>query len=131
MAGNADTLKAGYDAFNRGDIEGAQEAWADDIRWEGSNSTELPGGGTAEGKDQVVQLLGRIFERFESFSAPPDEWIEQDDTVVVLGHTEGRTKEGKEIKAPYVHIWRMSGGKAQRVQLLTDTLQMAQAMGIA
>jgi ketosteroid isomerase-like protein len=49
--------------------------------------------------------------------------------VVVLGHTEAQTKGGKDIKIPFVHIWRMSNGKVQRGQLLTDTAVMIEALG--
>jgi len=52
----------------------------------------------------------------------------QDDTVVVLGHTEARTKSGNDLKVPFVHIWRMSGGTIKRGQLLTDTSVIVQAL---
>jgi hypothetical protein len=39
-------------------------------------------------------------------------------TVVVLAHTD-------------VHIWRFEGGQVKRLQLLTDTHQSAQLLGIA
>jgi hypothetical protein len=55
--------------------------------------------------------------------------IEQGDTIVVLSHLEGTTKSGNDVKLPGVEIWRMSGGKAQRVQSLTDTAEMKQALG--
>ena len=48
--------------------------------------------------------------------------------MVVLGHTEAQTKAGKDIKIPFVHIWRMSNGKVQRGQLLTDTAVLLQAL---
>lgn len=50
--------------------------------------------------------------------------------MVVLGHTEARAKEtGKEVKIPFVHVWRMSEGKVQRVQLLADTALVLDALG--
>ena len=130
MAGHVDTIKSAFDAFHNGDADGMKAAWADDIRWEGSGSDELPGGGTYQGADDVLTALGSITERWESFQAQPDEFIEQGDTVVVLGHLEGSTG-GKNVKAPFVHIWRMEGGKAKRVQALTDTLEFGRALGVA
>lgn len=131
MAENVDTLKSAYDAFNNGDMDGVLAAWHDDIRWEGSNDERLPGGGTHEGKDAVANALGQINEAVDGFNAPADEFIESGDTVVVLGHAEGTGKEtGESFKVPYVHVWRMEGGKAKRVQLLTDTAVTARALGL-
>ena len=128
MSENTDTLKRGYDAFNSGDAETLAGVFADDVRWEGSNDERVPGAGTFEGRDNVLAALGRATEPFEAFSSQPDEFIEQGDTVVVLGHTEGRTKSGNDLKVPFVHVWRMSGGTIQRGQLLTDTSVVLQAL---
>jgi uncharacterized protein len=130
MADNIDVIKSAFDAFHNGDAEGMKAAWADDIRWEGSGDEELPGGGEYQGPDDVLAALGSIRERWDSFQAQPDEFIEQGDTVVVLGHIEGTTN-GKNVKAPFVHIWRMQDGKAKRVQALTDTLEVGRALGVA
>ena len=121
MSDNTDALKKGYDAFNSGDAEALAGVFHEDVRWEGSNDERVPGAGTHEGRDAVMAALGQATEPFESFSSQPDEWIEQGDTVVVLGHTEGRTKSGNDLKVPFVHIWRMSDGQVKRGQLLTDT----------
>ncbi|MDQ3933495.1 MAG: nuclear transport factor 2 family protein [Actinomycetota bacterium] len=132
MADNVGTLKKGYEAYGQGDLDGALEHWADDAVWEGSNSEELPGGGTAEGKDAIKQTLARIPEFWESFTVTPDEYVEDGDTVVVLGHSEGKAKEtGDSVKQPWVHVYRMEDGQVKRIQLLNDTYQTAQVLGIA
>jgi len=73
--------------------------------------------------------IGAASDGFESLTSHPDEFIEQDDTVVVLGHTEARTKTGNDVKVPFVHVWRMSGGAIGRGQLLTDTSVILEALG--
>jgi len=45
MAGHADQMKQRYQEFSQGDLDAALQDWADDFTWEGSNSTDLPGGG--------------------------------------------------------------------------------------
>lgn len=129
MSENSDALRRGYDAFNSGDVETVASIFDDDIRWEGPNTEGLPMSGVSDGKDAVLQSLAKIGESFERFHASPDEMIEQGDTIVVLSHLEGTTKSGNDVKLPGVEIWRMSGGKAQRVQSLTDTAEMKQALG--
>jgi uncharacterized protein len=128
MSENSDALKRGYDAFNSGDVEAVAEIFADDASWEGPNTQDVPMSGKNEGKDAVLQSLGQIGELFESFDVSPDEMIEDDGTIVVLSHVNAKTKSGNQIEMPGVEVWRMSGGKAQRVQSLLDTAQLKEAM---
>ena len=128
MSENVDTLHRGYDAFNSGDGETLAGVFAEDVRWEGTNDDRVPGAGTFDGSDDVLAALGQSTEAFDSVQSHPDEFIEQGDTVVVLGHTDARSKSGNEVKVPFVHVWRMSGGTIQRGQLLTDTSVILQAL---
>jgi ketosteroid isomerase-like protein len=129
MSENSDALKRGYEAFNTGDPETLASLYEDDVRWEGPNTKGIPMSGAYEGKDAVLQALGRIADDFEQFRVSPDEMVEQGDTIVVLSHIEGRTKAGNDLKTPGVEIYRMSGGKVKRVQTLVDTAEMKSALG--
>ena len=128
MSENTDVLKQGYDAFNSGDLEGVAEVFAEDVRWEGTNDDRVPGAGTYDGRDDAVKALGEAAQAWDSLQSSPDEFIEEGDTVVVLGHTEG-SAGGNDIKVPFVHVWRMEGGKIRRGQLLTDTAVVVDALG--
>ena len=66
---NTDTLKQGYEAFGRGDLDGVTQNFADDIRWENPEAQQVPNNGTTVGKDNVEdavcrprELLGVIFD---------------------------------------------------------------------
>jgi len=129
MSENSDALKRGYEAFNAGDIDTVSEIFADDISWEGPNTSGVPMSGLNEGKEGVLQALGHIGQLFQTFRVSPDEMIEQGDTIVVLSHIEGTTAtSGNEIKLPGVEVWRMSDGKARRVQSLVDTAELKAAL---
>jgi ketosteroid isomerase-like protein len=129
MAENVDALKKAFDAFNQGDADGVAEVFQDDVTWEGPSNEEIPGGGTTEGKDKVLEMVGGIQEDWDEFQSTPDEFIDAEDTVIVLGHITGKHKQsGKELKSPFVHVWRMSDGKAKRVQALLDTHEVLEAM---
>ncbi len=130
MADNLDVLKKGYEDFSRGDIQAATEVWADDFVWQGSNSTELPGGGEHTGKEAALEVLQRAVGAWDEFSLTPDEFIEDSETVVVLGHTDVK-KGGQSAQLPVVHVWRFEGGKAKRLQILTDTFVAARMLGVA
>jgi ketosteroid isomerase-like protein len=129
MAGNLEVLKQGYDDFNRGDIEAASAPWSDDIVWDGPNSTELPGGGRHEGKQAFLETLQRAVGAYDEFSLGVDEFVGDGDTIVVLAH-QRVAKGGNSAELPVVHIWRFEDGAAVRLQLLTDTHQAAQLLGI-
>jgi uncharacterized protein len=129
MAGRIDLMRQRYEAFNQGDVQGATQDWADDFVWQGSNSTELPGGGEHTGKDQALNALQQAVGAWDEFKLSADEFFEDGDTVVVLGHTEV-SKGGNSAKTPVVHIWRWEGDKIKRFQFLTDTLQSAKLLGL-
>src|SRR3954454_37702 len=128
MSENTDVLQRGYDAFNGGDGEALAGVFAEDVRWEGTNDERVPGAGTFDSRDDALAALGQLGESFESVQSKPDEFIEQGDTVVVLGHTEAKTKSGNDVKVPFVHVWRLEDGKIKRGQLLTDTAVILDAL---
>lgn len=130
MAGHVDQMRDRYADFGRGDIEGATRDWAADFVWQGSNSTDLPGGGEHSGKEQALQVLQQVLGAWDEFSLSPDEFFESGDTVVMLGHSEV-SKGGTSAKLPVVHIWRWEGDQVKRLQILTDTHQAAQLLGVA
>jgi ketosteroid isomerase-like protein len=130
MAGRAQQMRQRYEEFNRGDLESALQDWADDFVWQGSNSTELPGGGEHRGKDEAVKALQEAVGAWDEFKLSADEFLEEGDTVVVLAHAEVR-KGDNSAKTPVVHIWRWQGDQVKRLQILTDTLQTAQLLGRA
>jgi ketosteroid isomerase-like protein len=130
MAGRAEQMRQRYEEFNRGDIESALQDWADDFVWQGSNSTELPGGGEHRGKDEAVKALQEAVGAWDEFKLSADEFLEEGDTVVVLAHAEV-SKGDNSAKTPVVHIWRWQGDQVKRLQILTDTLQTAQLLGRA
>ncbi len=131
MAGHTEALKERYAKFSQGDLEGALDLWTDDFVWEGPNASELPGAGRHEGKQQAVAVLQETVGAWDSFALTADEFFEQGDTVVVLGHNDV-TKGDRSETVPVVHIWRLDGdGNITRLQILTDTLVSGRLLGVA
>ena len=119
MAGNVDTAKQAYEAFSNGDVEGATSNWADDVEWDGGGQ-DLPGGGKHQGKDEALQVLQKAVGSWDEFSLSMDEFVEDGDTVVALGHSNVK-KGDKSAELPVVHILRFEGDQLKRLQVLTDT----------
>jgi len=130
MAGHVDEMRQRYEEFAQGDIESALQNWAADVVWQGSDSTELPGGGEHQGKEEAIKVLQEAVGAWDEFTLTPDEFFESGDTVVVLAHTDVK-KGDKSAQVPVVHIWRWEGDEIKRLQVLTDTLQTAQLLGAA
>ena len=130
MAGSREVLQQGYAAFDQGDIETATAPWPDDFVWDGGHETGLPGSGVHEGKSAAMQVLQQSVGSWDEFNLTIDEMIGDGDTVVALGHAENR-KGDQTVKSPVVHIWRFDGETPKRLQILTDTLQSARALGVA
>ena len=129
MSANLDLLTKGYEDFIRGDVAAATAPWSDDFTWQGPNSEDVPGSGTHEGKQAALQALQQAVGAWDRFELSADEFVDGGDTIVVLGHTEA-SKGGRDLKGPFVHVWRFREGAPVRIQLLTDTLQSARTLGI-
>lgn len=130
MAAKTDALRERYALFSQGDLEGALDLWTDDFVWEGAGESGLPGSGRHEGKQAALDVLKDTVGVWDTFELSADEFIEQDDTVVVLGHFDV-TKGDQSGRLPVVHIWRYRGEQVCRLQPLTDSLGMARILGIA
>jgi ketosteroid isomerase-like protein len=131
MAEKADALKERYQRFSQGDVEGALDLWTDDFVWEGPDAADFPGAGRHEGKQAAMEVLQDAVGSWDSFELSPDEFFEQGDTVVVLGHSDV-SKGDRSARLPVVHIWRFRGeGEICRLQILTDTLEGGRVLGIA
>ncbi len=131
MSENTDLLQKGYDAFAQGDLDTIRSIWSDDIEWQGPDYEPLPQAGGFEGPDAVFEMFGELMDKWENLSVVPDEFVEEGNTVVPLGHIQARAKSsGEDVKVPFAHVWRMRDGKAERVQILEDTAVMARALGV-
>jgi ketosteroid isomerase-like protein len=130
MAGKIDQMRERYDKFNQGDIDGATDLWSDDFVWDGGNSTELPGGGERDGKEAALQAMQEAVGAWDEFKLSADEFLEEGDTVVVLAHTNVK-KGDNSAELPVVHVWRWEGDQIKRLQILTETYQTAQLLGVA
>lgn len=126
----AERVRASYEAFERGDREGALEAFADDVVWEQAQG--LPHGGTYVGLDEVRRnvFAPLTTEWWTTFSAAPDEVIDAGEDVVVLGRYRGLARDGeRRLDVPFVHVWSFDAGRAVRFRQFLDTAGWNAALG--
>ncbi len=115
-------LSAGYDAFARGDIEGAMQNFDAEIVWVEPETSAL--GGTFRGPSEVAGFFARMPEVYPELSVQPERYVESGDTVSVLGRISGRTTAGVAFEEPFVHVWTMRDGRAVAFRDFFDTAKM-------
>lgn len=117
-----------YAAFDRGDVPAVLDALAPEVLW--TEAEGFPHGGTYAGPDAVLHnVLRPLAAEWERFAVLPQEFVAEAETVVVLGDYKGTWRAtGKSFTAPFVHVWKLRGGKVTLFRQHTDTAMVQQAM---
>jgi ketosteroid isomerase-like protein len=116
----ASVVLRGYEAFNRGDVDGALGDLDPGITWH-TYLVPGPGGGTYVGHDGVRELWDDARNIFGEFRNEPERVILRDDRVLAFIRVCGRGKEsGVEVQAKIAHIHTFRGGKVVRVESYED-----------
>jgi ketosteroid isomerase-like protein len=123
---NTTTIRAAYEAFAREDIPAVLAAFAPDITWYSPDTVEF--GGTFKGHDEVLGFFGSLPNSYQELNVTPRQFVEQDDTVVVLGTLTGKAANGS-FDVPFAHAWTFEGGKASSFFEYFDTVKMNHALG--
>jgi uncharacterized protein len=115
----ADIVVASYDALNRGEVDEAVAALADDAEWHESGA--LPGTGLYKGRDRIREFLEEFLASWGSFHQVIEETRESGERVAVMIHLTATGRESEvAVDARYAHLWTMRGGEATRVDAYYD-----------
>lgn len=118
-------IRSVYDAFARGDISALMQHFHPQIEWREAEGFTYADGNPYIGPDRVLHgVFARIGADFEGWKVVPQEHIDAGAIVVTLGRYQGRIRRtGKQVDAPFAHIWRFEGDRIRAFQQLTDTSQ--------
>lgn len=121
MKSNKEIIEELYANFKAGNGEGIANSFDPAIVWEQMEG--FPNGGKYEGAGSIFKNVFAQFPKYwEGWGAQPDEFLEMDDRVFVLGHYVGKSKSTEtRIKAPIVHIYTLKNGKIVHFKQYTDT----------
>jgi ketosteroid isomerase-like protein len=125
-AENIETAKGAYSAFGQGDMDGLSQMFAEDAQW--LTSDELPLGGLATGRDEIIGNFAQIPSYWSEFSVEPEEFIDGGDWVVVRG-TQRASGENGSFEAPFAHLIKIEDGKLVRGEFYSDSAKAKQALG--
>ena len=124
-----DTVRLFYAALGRGDVPGVLALLDAKVEW--TEAERFPYySGTWHGPQAVLDnLLKRLAQDWEPFSARAHEFIAGGHRVVALGVYEGTYKRtGKSMTAPFAHAWTVQDGKLASFRMYTDTAKVLEAM---
>lgn len=121
-------VKAGYEAFARGDIPALRQLLADDLVW--TESPHVPLGGTHRGAESVLESWSHLPEHYSEITPVAETVLEQGATVVVLGRFLGRTLSGNALDLPFVDVFTVRDGKITSGTEHYDTAQMNALLGV-
>jgi ketosteroid isomerase-like protein len=125
---NVDVVQGAWDAFGRGDIDAVLEAISPSAETRVPES--LPWGGTYAGPDGFQEFLAKLEASFQAFSTTPQKVLGADDNhVVVLAKTKGRTKGGDAVEATTIWIYQLRDGKIADAESFSDTAHLLEALG--
>ena len=125
---NVDVVQHAWDAFGRGDIDGAVEAIAPTAETRVPES--VPWGGTYIGPDGFREFLDKLDQAFDTFRATPEKVLGADDNhVVVIAKTKGKVKGGGTVEGSSVWVYQLRDGLIADAETWADTAQVLEALG--
>jgi ketosteroid isomerase-like protein len=121
------SLQRIYTAVQQGDAEELRRSLAHDIEW--TLPEALPWGGTRHGPLGIQAFTESYENHVEGLWADPDEFVETDGLILVLGRVCGRARStGRTFEVPFAHVWQMSDGMPSRFRGYYDTAPIAAAL---
>jgi ketosteroid isomerase-like protein len=128
MGENADAVKARWDDFAKGDLDGAVSTT--DESAEIRIPETLPWGGTYAGPDGFKEMIQEFLSNFESVDPKPTAFLEADDgeTVIVTVEGVGKTKSGNQLSGRSVWLYKVKGGQLMDAEFFGDTAQARDAL---
>jgi ketosteroid isomerase-like protein len=117
-----------YAALARGDVPAAVALMSPRVEWLEAEHTPYYAG-LVIGPDKVVETVFEpVNKDFENFALTEQNYITQGTRTAAIGVYRGRQRQtGRELRAPFVHIWEVSEGKIKRFTQYTDSGARAEA----
>ena len=123
-------VRRGYEAFNRGDVEGALEFLHPEIEWH-TYIVPGPGGGLYRGHEGVRELWADAQRIFGDFRNVPEEVFEAGEYVIAYVSVEGvGARSGAAVQARIAHLYAFRDGLVAAVRSFDDRDEARRAAGL-
>jgi len=125
-----ETLRAGYESFNRRDWDAVLSAAGPDF--ELVTSDRATNAGIYRGPEAARGVLQDLFEPFESATAEVEEFLVQDDRIVVLLTMRFRPRGSTAVVENRIaHLWTAREGRLVRLQVFPERELAIAAAGLS
>ena len=125
-----ETLRLGYEAFNRGDWDAAARFAHPEFELQTADRVVNPG--TYRGTEEVRRFFEDMFEPFEEVVVEPEEFFERGDQIVAFLLVRLRpTGSSAVVENRIGHLWTMRDGKAARLQVFPKREDALEAAGLS
>ena len=123
-------VRRGYEALNRGDVEGVLAFLDPEIEWHGY--THIPESGPLEGREDVRAWLERFLDAWEELEIELTDILDAGERVVALVrfHAIGRGSGVQVEGGVDAHVWTVRNGHAVAVTLYQGTREAMAAVGL-
>jgi len=114
-------LRRAYEAFSRGDIQGAVDAvdMDPDILW--TEPETFYAGGTYRGREGVAKYLTLSREASEKVLSEPEEILEVGDKIVVFVHFQAWPRGGGQLREGHIaDVYTVRDGRVVQMQAYSD-----------
>ena len=113
-----EVVRAGFEAFARGDLTTLNEIIADDVLWHQPGRNSIAG--DYHGKQELLALFSRMYEETGgSFHQEPKGIFADDSHVVAFVHTTAE-RQGRTLDQDFVQLFHVADGKMIERWLLAD-----------
>ncbi len=118
-----------YAAFARGDVPFILDRLTDDVRFENSDSPELPHGGAYTGKDGIARFFANIGGAFEVTAFEPKSYLSAGGEVMATGSWSCVARAtGKPFTSQWAMRFLVRDGKVSFGHVYEDTAVAAAAL---
>jgi ketosteroid isomerase-like protein len=126
---NLEVVRHALDAFNREDVEVALAYFDRKVEWLGP--AERPGE-HYKGHRGIRKLASVWGESFDEYRLDVEKLIDLGDEVLVVVYQRSRAKGSSDtIEQPIGYVWRVSLGKAERVQAYSSWEAAFEEVGLS
>ncbi len=103
---NVEGVRQGFEAMNRGDLDGLLDMLDPDIVWH--QPADLPDAVVAHGHAGLMDIMQRWLEEWDEYSVELEELIDAGDRVVVVQRIRGKGKgSGVETEMREAHVYKI------------------------
>lgn len=124
-----DGLRHAYEAYCRGDIQGAVDSIDIDPKIVWIEPKEFFAGGTYQGRQGVIDYLTHAYAATEKVENVPEEIIEVGDKVAVFLHFRAWPKGGGQLREGHIaDVYTLHAGKVVQMQAYADPTEARKAI---